>query len=155
MLTVVDFETRHAPGIIERLPTDARELLQTASNHGFTIRPGYHQPGRAWDWCFTDVQYKAKYPQYATICCRSRGAWDETQEVLHDTKKNQYVTSVHGYQQPFTPDTIVHQSPRVLDLLLVTPSGDLIVHRDSHEHLMSVLLESMRSAVSSVQASND
>lgn len=47
------------------------------------------------------------HPHYISVCCRSRGAWDEAQEVLYDTASGDYVVSVRAYARDFTPESIV------------------------------------------------
>ena len=107
-----------AAGLVELLPEDARRMFREAGNCAFRVRPA---AGDGWEWCFAGVQRAEHHPRYISVCCRSRGAWDEAQEVLCDTASGGYVVSARAFAAAFAPETIVMQAAS-LDAALNPPA---------------------------------
>jgi hypothetical protein len=115
---VPEYIVRRDPSIVSLLPKDAVDMLDLSRYSGFKI----NIENQRWEWCFLDVQHDALYPQFITLCCRSRGAWDESQEVLYDTESKEYAMSIRRYNDAFSPDTIVKRCKYLNDVLSYLPS---------------------------------
>ena len=110
---VPEYTVRRDPSIVSLLPKDAVDMLDMSRQCGFKL----NIENQKWEWCFLDVQHDALYPRFITLCCRSRGAWDEAQEILYDTESKEYAISIRKYNDAFSPDTIVKRSKYVNDVL--------------------------------------
>ncbi len=115
MTVVREYPAQHAPGLLDLLPDESRSLFRASGDCAFRLRP--HGGTPCWEWCFTGVQRAAYHPQFVSLCHRSRGAWDESQEVLYDTACAEYVVSVRAYADAFTPDTVVRRARHLHDAM--------------------------------------
>ena len=123
--TIVPEYVLHVDSAIS-LPKDVTTMIHDARRNGFT----FGIEGDNWDWCVSDIRCDVLHPSFVNVCYRSRGAWDEMQEILYDTDTKVYVLSIRGYNDAFSPDTIVNRSDMLCKLISNTESvGIWAAHR--------------------------